>query len=265
MENQTIATIFQTLSTAMFFLIAGMFLGRKVRPEYKRPTIMFGVWWAIMGIITANSIIQRALFEENIFVMGISIIYVELVALSIGIFGLLYYTLFLFTGKEKLVIPLAVFYVAVAIWLVWMVYSGEPYVVKESTVIAGKEYAPGAIAYVKPIPQYMSILVLSALVLPQIIVCIALYSLYFKLDKPTQKYRVFMIATGILVWFGSGLVANAIGISSNPAWASISKLISVLAVAMVYLAYKPPYFAKKKYGLLSIDDERLNSVKSGGE
>lgn len=272
MMYAAIRTALQVSYTVLFFMVGAMLLGRKVQPEYKRPTFFFGLWWTIAGVIAAVQIIQQVLFrypmfQGNLLATAYGVILWS--AMMVGIFGLLYYMLFLFTGKEKWTIPLAVFYAAATALVLYVIISSGPYVVKAAGILYQgttneRWYNVGEIAYTTYPSYSMLILLACAVLLPIIIVAIALYALYFRLDRPTQKYRVLMIATGMLLWFGSGMTGNAAGVSQGQLYSTIMAGTSLVSSLMIYLAYKPPKFVKKR-GILSIDDETPKSAKSGGD
>lgn len=252
--SQQIILIIKTLTVVLFWAVAAIFLGRKVRPEYKRPTVMFGLWWLIGGLLIATGIVSTILAEYGIYVR-IPTAYVTWALLPFALFCLLYYTLFLFTGREKWMIPLAVFYGAIIIALLVIGTVSGPYFDEETGKV---EYVRSSLA------SYAGLISVVAVALPQIFVCIALYVLYFKLDQPTQKYRIFMIATGIFIWVFSSMIASIFNLSTIPMWPVIGSFTVMLAGLTAYLAYKPPAFIKKR-GVISIDDEVTKSAQPGGK
>ncbi|MDD5503659.1 MAG: hypothetical protein PHH26_09450, partial [Candidatus Thermoplasmatota archaeon] len=118
-------------SSVLLLMIAAMFIGRKIRTEYRRPTIMFGLWWGITGATMVVSIINDITISYGIYSFGIPVIYTTWPLLMFATFGLLYYTLFLFAGSEKKILPVAVLYAAVAISAMILIIMAHPTVITE--------------------------------------------------------------------------------------------------------------------------------------
>ncbi|PKK86206.1 MAG: hypothetical protein CVT48_02180 [Thermoplasmata archaeon HGW-Thermoplasmata-1] len=256
MTSNTLITGIQVLTAALFFVIGGMLLKRKAKSRYARPTIFFALWWVIVGITKGKTILDSILVEYEYYGLHIGLFYLNAVLVFAGFFFLLYYTLVLFTGNEKITIPFGVFFLALLVLLLAFVAASGPVVITE----AGGDLAPGTIDC--EIPNWVTTLLLLGMLLPQIGVCVALYVLFFKLKgQPTQRYRVFLISTSLFLWFGSGLLVSfAESARGSDAWLIIKELISLFAGMLIYFAYNPPAFIKKKHNIIGLADE--NTVQA---
>lgn len=250
------STVLNTLTTIFFLTIGAMLLGRKMRSEYRLPTTMFGLWWIVLGALKSMEVISRVLLNDyGISYFNVPFEFVKWSLMPFALFALGYYTIFLFSGKTKWSIPLALLYLAVGVFLIYLMATSGPYVILEETTIGKTTYLPGDVAYQIKTPLYMGLMILAALIFPQLVICIALFYLYFKLDRPTQKYRILLIASSIFFWLGSSFVMSAFGTATKSTALVVQHLIELLAAVMIYLAYMPPQFIKTRYGVKSISDE----------
>lgn len=248
--------IMQVASVLLLFMVASMFIGRKIRTEYRRATILFGLWWLIMGATTAIYTVNDFVVGYGTFSLVEPLMFTTWPLMLFAMFGLLYYTLFLFVGSERRVLPISLVYLAVAIAALVMVFMSDHAVITPTNPMEG--YNPGDLYFNMSVTT--SLLVSAAFLLPQIVVCIALYSIIGKLEKSTQKYRTLLISTSILLPLVFKMVVGTMGLENNQTLVTIAAGITLLSAVIIYVAYKPPKFVKKK-GILSIDDERQTLEK----
>ncbi|MDD5502695.1 MAG: hypothetical protein PHH26_04430 [Candidatus Thermoplasmatota archaeon] len=261
MIHTTLSTVLDVFSAGFFAVIGIFILGRQRRESYSRPMNLFGVWWILLGAIKAIEIFIRIMmYDYGITALNVPMYSIYWTIGPIATFCLLYYTLFLFTGHEKWRIPIIVFYAAIIIAIVAVILTSGPYVALDDAPFYLNQ--PGNIAYAKPVPDYLALLIIGAIEVPQISVCIALYSLYRKMEKPTQKYRLVMVATSLLLIFVSGFVSFIAGKTDELAWETVYRAIYLLSAILVYVAYRPPYSIRRKYGVMSILEEKSGEKSS---
>jgi hypothetical protein len=111
------------------------------------------------------------------------------------------------------------------------------------------------VAYRSQITGPLFLLILLLLVVPQILAGLAYFTLYFRVQDATQRYRILLVSWSIVIWFGSALVASFAGLSNYDWWQIVNRLIGLAATLTILTAYRPPRWIKRRYGIASIGEE----------
>ena len=212
---------------------------------------LFVIWWyalaaetlsgAIIGLLAALGIAGLPLFT--------TFTIVNLLATCVALYGLMFYLLYLFTGNQRLLGPLTLFYIAYFIFLVYYVEASTPI-----GITVGRWTA--TLQYQNQIRGPLFIVALLLLVFPQIIGSLVYFSLYFRVESPTQKYRIMLVSWSIIIWFLSGFVASLAGLAQYDWWQVLNRLIALGAAVTIMFAYQPPLWIKRRYSVTSIADEK---------
>ena len=173
---------------------------------------------------------------------------VNLLAICVGLFGLVYYLLYLFTGTRSLIGPLSVFYVAYYILLIYYVMASDP------AGVAVERWR-ATLVYQHELRGPLFIIVLLLLLFPQIIGSLAYFTLYFRVENATQKYRILLVSWSIIIWFLTGFIASISGLSEVDWWQIVNRMIGLSAALAILLAYQPTSSIKRRFGITSITDE----------
>ena len=208
---------------------------------------MFVVWWyalaaatfsgALLSLLGAFGVIGLPLF--------ITITLMNLLTTCVALFGLMYYLLYLFTGNSRLLIPLAAFYIVYYNLLVYFVEASNPIGVTVNRWNATLEYE-------NLIRGPLFIIVFFLLVFPQIIGSLAYFTLYFRVNSPTQRYRILLVSWSIIIWFASSFLAGISGLSQQDWWQITSRVIGLGAALTILFAYQPPAWIKRRFGVAAI-------------
>ncbi len=219
-------------SAAMFFLVARTVWVRPVSQESQLARNAFVLWWAILGAVTLVGIVLQ-LPDVHIGVTGfLTFTVVALALLCVGLWGLLYYLLFLFTNRRGLALPLALGYIVYFAFLTAFILAGGPHHIEQT------KWGP-QLESDHPIdsgPVYWAAILL--LILPPFLAAAGYLSLYWKVDQPVQKRRILLVSMSILVWFGSSLITSGSGTSQSDVGQIVSRLIGLGAAATIYYAYR---------------------------
>ncbi len=242
---------FSILSAGMYFYI-GRSLGQRrvASPEARLAWTLFVVWWyALAGSTFAGGLLSLlgALGVSSL-ALFVAVTQVNLLAICVGLFGLLYYLLYLFTGSRKWLTPLILFYLAYYTLLVYYISASVPV-----SVSLGRWDA--RLVFQQQLTGPLIGVVLILLVFPQIIGSLAYLTLFFRVKEATQKYRVALVSLSILIWFLSAFLASMAGLSQFDWWQVTSRLIGLAAASTILLAYKPMRWIKQRLGVISITDE----------
>ena len=210
----------------------------------------FTIWWyglaattligALLDLFGALSLTSLPLF--------VTAMYTNILVICIALWGLLYYLIYLFTGSRRAFVPLVIFYMIYYILLVYYITASIP-----DSINVGRWNT--TLVYCSPLTGPFFVVIVLLLLLPQIIGGFAYFSLYFRVQEATQKYRVLLVSWSIIAWFLSHLIALAGGVAQQDWWEIASRFIGLAAALTILLAYLPPPWLKERYGVISLSDE----------
>lgn len=246
-ERLLLGSLASIVSAAVYAFV-GMRIGRRsVRPDMRGPLTAFSLWWVLLATttgITALLGVWAAFLPLDVDVY-VAFLYGGLFLLAGALGCLLYYLVFLFTGRRGAWTFLAPAYYAYAVFLVYFIRKHHP----SDLQVEGWTLSIG---YERPLAQdalFMVVVVL--LVAPQILAALAYLSLAFRVRERTPRYRIIMVSLALLVWFASALIATSRGVSGTDAWQVTSRLIALAATVAIYWAYYPPGILRRRFGILS--------------
>lgn len=240
------------LSAGVYFYVGRVLLKRRpASPEAGTAWFMFVVWWHALAATTLSGAILSLLGALG--VLGIplftTITLMNLLATCVALYGLMFYLLYLFTGNPRLLGPLTVFYVAYYALLMYYVLLSNP------VGVAVNRWGAGLV-YQNEVRGPLFLVVLFLLVFPQILGSLAYFMLYFQVKTSTQKYRILLVSWSIIVWFLSSFFASLAGLSGQDWWQVTSRLIGLTAALTILMAYQPPTWVKRQFGVMAIADEK---------
>jgi len=240
------------LASAGIYYYVGDRLGRRRvnTPDVRLAWVLFVVWWHALALVTAVGGIQNIMIAIGIsnLALFLTLTQLSLLATCVGLFGLLYYLIFLLSGKSRSIVPLTIFYVGYYALLSYYINLLTPI-----GITLGRWTA--TLQYQRPISGPLFSVVLILLVFPQILGSFAYFTIYFRVRDSTQKYRVLLVSVSIFLWFGSAFAGSAAGVSTFDWWQIASRLISFAAALTILAAYRPFAWIRKRLGVGSIADE----------
>lgn len=243
------AALFAFVAAAVYAYVGDRLRRRRVSEEARLAAQLFSLWWlALAGAtaITGLTHLAGALGNTDL-ALHVTLTSVNLLLICAALWGLLYYLVYLFTGRKGAVVPLSVFYAAYYVSLVYYVTSSHPAAVELRRWQA-------ALVYEQPLAGPLFTALVLLLVVPQIVGALAYFTLFFRVRDRTQRYRIGVVSWSIVLWFGSALVAAAAGLGQNDAWQVASRAIGLGAALAILMAYEPPGFLKRRLGVASITD-----------
>lgn len=246
-----ISALFSIVTAAIYGYVAARLRQRTISsPEARFAWQLFGLWWYCLAATTLVGSIQYFLGAFNIASLPFFVVltYVNLLLICIALWGLLYYLVYLFTGSQRILVPLTIFYVLYYILLVYYITASSPARVEITRWSA-------RLVYADPITGPFFSLVLVLLVFPQILASLAYFTLFFRLREATQRYRVLLVSWCIILWFGSAFLASVSGLSQQDWWQIASRLIGLGAALGILSAYFPPGVIRRRFGIASIAEQ----------
>lgn len=227
-----VSVVLSIVGGCVFLLVAYTVGSRPVSQESQRARNAFVTWWAILGGITLVGLLLQVPGVAQDIDLYVAMLVGILALLCVGLWGLLFYLLYLFTSRRNLAVPLAVAYALYFALLTAVILNANPIGFTETE--AGR-----TLQYERPLdasPLYWPVVLL--LVLPPLVAAIGYLSLYWKVDQRVQKRRILLVSSSIIVWFGSSLVGSGLGISDDATWGLVSRTISLAAAVTIYYAYR---------------------------
>lgn len=228
----------------VYLYLGGRLASRHVSDEMWVPATQFALFWIALALSTDLSGLLSlvAAFYPPPLDVVVTFLYYNLLLISVALWGLTCYLFFLYRGRSVL-IPVSVLYIVEYALLVYYVTAGRPDAV---TVAAGSVNPHDAVA----VSGALAIAAILLLILPELIAVVAYFTLYFRSDDPTVRYRVGLVSGGLMAWFLLSLLGSLFG--AGLVELTISRLLIIAAALVVLLAYFPPKRLRSRLGVAGI-------------
>jgi hypothetical protein len=244
-------TLFSIASAAIYGYVARRLSQRTIsNPDARFAWRSFDLWWYCLAATTLVRGILHLLGAFNIVSLPlfVALTHVNILLICIALWGLLYYLVYLFTGSQRFLIPLTIFYILYYVLLVYYITASDPARVEITRWRT-------QLVYAHPVTGSLFTVVLVLLVFPQILAALAYFALFFRVREATQRYRILLVSWCIILWFGSAFVASVTGLSQEDWWQIVSRLIGLGAALGILFAYFPPGIIRRRFGIASISEQ----------
>lgn len=227
------------LTVILYAYVSAIIAQRNISGEEKWANLSFAAWWGLLAVSTGLPLILAVLawtslanFEVAVFLSAVSLL-VTVIALAC----LLFYLLYLYTGRLTVAWPIIGFHLFLWLFfayltLFWMHPSGLD--------------GGGAIEYGRPLEGPMLWAALGGLLGPVILAAVAYGSLFFRLKSKAARYRVALVSSAFLLWFGVAAGGVVAGVSDATWWPIVSRTVAMIAPLLVILAYRPPRIVSRR-------------------
>lgn len=216
------------------FLAAGLNLqARKVGPEDQRALDLFSLWWLGLAVYAASGASQDLVAASGVrpFLLFLILSYVQMVALCIGLWGLMYHVAYVVTGKRRLLFPLSTFYVTYYAVILFLVTRSLPQAVEASAWRTG-------LVYGDPVMDAFAIALL--LVIPPLVGGGMYLVLSLQAREAPQRLRILLVTGSTFAWSAAMLAREASWSALLPA------LLGVLSGFSISWAYQPPTWLRRR-------------------
>ncbi|MBI2078303.1 MAG: hypothetical protein HYT80_08055 [Euryarchaeota archaeon] len=247
------ASIGLAIASTIVYAAVGYQVGRRpASAEDQLAKRMFQAWWyglAGLSVFTPLVAILRSLNLDTFDTMLILVQFLLIVVFA-AIAGLVYYLLYIYTGRSWVIGPVIAYFVVMIVWLEYILVAAhiEGWGVPPDGGAKAFLDASGDRIKTDPVQGLVFGLLISV---PPLLSAIAFFSLYFKVTGAEQKYRIALVAASLVAWFGSSLVGTVTGLSRDPAtqqaWQLTNMVVALCASCAVYLAYKPPAWVRRRW------------------
>lgn len=226
------------LAIAAVLIVVGRAAWRRSHGrESRRAAALFAAWWyGLAGTVLTNALREAAGaagVESSAWVLAalpwLHDAYIA--ALVVSVWGLLYYLIYLFSGRTGSFWPLTVFYAlygAVAFWLLaGMDVSG---------LSVGKWFVGWSYAHPETGGALLLVMTL-LLLLPQIGAALAYATLLRRVREPGPRRRIAIVSAALAGWLGLTLLAPFLQLGRFEWWQAGGRLVGLAAAVAILYAY----------------------------
>lgn len=249
MEAAFLLATLLSLATGAVYGYVGLRLSRRrVSGPSRLASALFSAWWFTLAGMTLGGALVRLGARAGLvdLPMYVTWTYVSLLAICFALWALMYYLVYLLTGSRRLIAPLTALYATAYVACVYVVSAGRP----ESLVL---ERWTVKVQYASPPEPLVALVLVLALLGPPTLAAAGYFRLLFRVEGATQRYRVGLVSVTFLTWFLSATLAAASELNRVEWWPIASGLIGLLAALLIYLAYRPPGWVQRRYGVEAVD------------
>jgi hypothetical protein len=247
----TVSVIFAIVAAGIYAYVGWRLRRRAISASESRLAWQFfTMWWyglaastlinGLINLMGAAGVTDLALY--------VSATFLNFQTSCLALLGLFYYLIYLFTGSNRWLKPLTIFYAFVYLILVYYVLRSEP-------IDVILEPWGANLVYETPPGGLFIVLLLVLLFASPLFGALLYFSLYFRVPDPTQKFRILLVSWSILIWFLIPFVDVAAVLNGKDWWEIFSRLLGLAAAWTTLVAYWPPAWLKRRYQILSLAEE----------
>lgn len=232
------------LATSAGFAAVGFLVAR---PRSRSPTMLasaaFAAFWHSAAIVSASQglrLLAAALgWDSMALIVALESLSTPFYCLAAAC--LLYYVLFLFTGRQAYATPIAIYYLALLPLMRYHVARADPigYVVTEWQV----NYV-----YAQPLEWWGYSLTLALVVTPILAAVCTYATLIVRVPDAATRYRAVCVTIGLGLWVSIEALSFASGLAATTPGEILRRSIGIAAAAVVVAGYLPPAFARRRWG-----------------
>lgn len=236
-----------TLLVGATYAYVGLHLVRKARAERgdgrnARALSFFGGWWFATSLNQSlgGVLYLAAAFGWTDLSIQLTYVLVQRLLLALSLVGLMFYLIYLQTGRDAL-LPLAIVYAAYYASQVYIVVARAPIGVESFGWRTDLVYANAS----SPLWESLSLLI----VVPPVIGALSLLRVYPRLPSPARRLRVAMIGGGFVVWWVLAVIAGQAR-TFDLAWLQgLNRVVGILVALGILLAYEPRPWMERRFGI----------------
>lgn len=234
-----------TATTAALFAYAGRITWRREVPAASRlASRAFALWWWCASFVVsllslANVLGMAGVVDDDVHT---TLHFLRAAPLSLALGSLMFYLLYLFTGRGGILLPVVLGYALHhAFTLYYFVRLGPMRTVVTDWDVRVVPAAP-------PDPA-LSVAFGLALALPIVLACAAYVVLAFRVGDRHQRFRVGLLAVALGQWFLLLLVSFLFGIQQREWFSLLYQVPGLLSAVFVVVAFRPPPWLRERLRL----------------
>lgn len=233
-----------TMAVALVYGYVGLRLSRHTERAGANGVAMrfFSLWWLTTSAnqLLGSGLYLAAAFGHTDLAIQLTYVYVQRLLLAVSLVGLMYYLMFLHTGRSYLV-PLGVVY--------GLVFAAQIYSISVRKAIGVESFGWRTdIVWANPEPALLR-LALLLIVVPPIVGALMMLRIYRRVETPTRRFRVAMIGGGFVVWWIIAIVAGQGSMLGVGWFQALNRLVGIAIAIGILLAYEPLPWMQRRYRL----------------
>lgn len=236
------------VSTAMVasaYLWVGVRLwrGRRVSDGADRALRFFSVWWIAIALnqIGGAVLYGAAAMGTTSLEWQLTYTLAQRLLLSIALVGLMYYFVYLLTGRSR--IPLLVaFYSFFLAYQVYTIMRGRPEGVAVTAWRTDLDYAVAS-------PPVLSLVTFLWLVVPPVLGAAGLFHLHRSVPDRARKARILTVSIGLAVWWTVAVAAGHPRAFDVDGLQVLNRVVGVVVAFAILLAYEPTRWLQRRLRL----------------
>lgn len=232
-----------TLGVAAAYTYVGLKLLRRGGQTRDRRAIqLLGAWWlatALNQMLGGGLNVLAALGWTDLSV-HVTYIYVQRLLLALSLIALMYYLVYLQTGRNRLVLFTALY----GFWWISQIYVtalGQPSAVGVFRWRTDLVYAVER----PPVLELLQLLI----VVPPVLGALALLRVYRRVGTRTQRFRIAALSAGFTLWWVVAVIAGNRATFDSDIIQAGNRVIGVLVAFAILVAYEPPVWMQRRFAL----------------
>ncbi|MHB8586903.1 MAG: hypothetical protein ACYDDF_13830 [Thermoplasmatota archaeon] len=230
------------IGTGIGFATIGWLTVRRTNVRAGSAWTMFGVFWfAATAIWVSQGVsslagffgITSLAFQEALDEVGGP-------AYCLAAASLLYYVLFILTGRSRLLGPILIYYVVVDAAIRYRVAEAH----RLATIVGDWQVT---FQYATPLQGLQYSVLVALLAVPLVVAVVAYGVLALRAPDGGTRYRGLLVATGLLVWVMTEALAASSGIAETTTGEVVRRVVALASTGVILLAYRPPAFAQRRW------------------
>lgn len=236
---------FALAGAVLYAWVARLVQHRSLSEDARAANTLFATWWASFALIYALSGSYQIAGGLGYLDLALGIVFIDvvLVLICVALWGLLGYLVYLYTGSRRWFIPLGAGYTLFGVGLLYLVAWMDPIGFKDGGIGVQLEYAN----QLAPAGSLALGLILAG---PIALAAILYGTLYFRVKSPEPRYRIALIATAFLFWFGWSIVSTLLGLArkfpDSVALYVWNQAIAMIVPLIIVMAFRPPAWVRKR-------------------
>lgn len=217
---------------ALFATVGFVILKRNASPETRVPLTAFALWWFGYAAYTMEAGTRTLLsaFGVDDVALHISLIYIGLFLLCVGLVGLMVYLIYVYTGSRQIIVPLGAFYASFYMLALYAYGSRNPVDVAASAWTTW-------VVFEHPENPHLTAIILVSLLVPLGIGAVLYSLLYFKVKSGLQKKRILLVGGAFLAWFILRALGDVTSVGDSMIWAPAIRIVALLSALVVLYAF----------------------------
>lgn len=219
-------------------------LGRRSAGDPSRRALAhFALWWGALAANLAGVAITYVLaaFDALTLPAQLTASHVQRLLLAVSMTGLVSYLLFVLTGRDH-ARRLAFAYAAYYVLSLYAMMRAQP-----TGVFVGNWRTD--LVYAAPSPVWVGAVNLLVIVLPPLACGVAFAFASRRAGDATQRYRMRVVAFAVVFWWAVAVAAGQRALLDVDAVQAAHRVLSLLAALLVLAAYRPPGWARRRFGV----------------